>query len=93
LAFTLLFEQELLNPEIEPYLEKYLMLKPGISAERVYHLFCFVSDILCSSMCGLAQYAGVHGGGSAVMKRIGIKSQHDLESKKDLVKCLSGRKN
>ncbi len=44
-------------------------------------------------MCGWAQYAGVHGGGSPVMEKIGIRSQYDLESKKDIVKHLAGIKD
>ena len=37
-----------------------------------------------------AQYSGVHGGGSPVMEKIGIRSQYDLESKKKVAKYLAG---
>ena len=41
-------------------------------------------------MGGWAQYAGVHGGGSPVMEKIGIRSQYDIESKKKIAKYLAG---
>ncbi len=41
-------------------------------------------------MGGWALYAGVHGGGSPVMEKIGIRSEYDLESKKKIVKYLAG---
>ena len=90
LPSTLPFEQEWLNPETRPYLEKYIMRNPEISAEKQHRLFRFISDFSCSSSCGWAQYAGVHGGGSPIMEKIGIRSQYDLEAKKNIAKYLAG---
>jgi hypothetical protein len=36
------------------------------------------------------QYAGVHGGGSLIMEKIGIRAGYDVDSKKDIVKYLAG---
>jgi len=41
-------------------------------------------------MAGWGQYAGVHGGGSPIMEKIGIRSGYDLESKKNIAKYLAG---
>ena len=71
-------------------MEKYVMRRPGVSAENVHRLFRFVSDFSCSSYGGVMQYAGVHGGGSPVMEMIGIRSQYDLEYRKNLVRHLAG---
>ncbi|MBA7711666.1 4-hydroxybutyryl-CoA dehydratase/vinylacetyl-CoA-Delta-isomerase [subsurface metagenome] len=90
LPSTLPFEQEWLNPETRPYLEKYIMRNPEISAEKQHRLFRFISDFSCSSSSGWAQYAGVHGGGSPIMEKIGIRGQYDLEAKKDIAKYLAG---
>lgn len=90
LPSTLPFEQEWLNPETGPYLEKYIMRNPEISAEKQHRLFRFISDFSCSASSGWAQYAGVHGGGSPIMEKIGIRSQYDLEAKKDIAKYLAG---
>jgi 4-hydroxyphenylacetate 3-monooxygenase/4-hydroxybutyryl-CoA dehydratase/vinylacetyl-CoA-Delta-isomerase len=90
LPATLPFEQDWLNPETGPYLEKYIMRNPSVSAEKQHRLFRFISDFSCSAMGGLFQYAGVHGGGSPIMEKIGIRRSYDLESKKEIVKYLAG---
>jgi 4-hydroxyphenylacetate 3-monooxygenase/4-hydroxybutyryl-CoA dehydratase/vinylacetyl-CoA-Delta-isomerase len=41
-------------------------------------------------MGGWAQYVGVHGGGSPVMEKIGIRAEYDLESRKQIAKFLAG---
>jgi aromatic ring hydroxylase len=93
LPSTLPPEEDWLNPETGPDLEKYISRKPGVPVEKLHRLYRFISDYSCSAMCGWAQYAGVHGGGSPVMEKIGIRSEYDLESKKDIVKYLAGIKD
>ena len=83
-------EDDFLNPEISEYLHKYIMRKPDVSAEKVHRLFRFVSDFSCSAFGGVNQYAGVHGGGSPIMEKIGIRANYDLEARKDMVKYLAG---
>jgi len=90
LPSTLPFEEDWLNPETSAYLKKYIMRNPEISAEKQHRLFRFISDFSCSAVGGVMQYAGVHGGGSPVMEKIGIRTQYDLESRKELVKYLAG---
>ncbi|MBW2600101.1 MAG: aromatic ring hydroxylase, partial [Deltaproteobacteria bacterium] len=86
-------EEDWLNPETGPDLEKYISRKPGVSAENLHRLFRFISDFSCSAMAGWGQYAGVHGGGSPIMEKIGIRSGYDLESKKNIAKYLAGIEN
>lgn len=83
-------EEDFLNPEITEYLHKYIMRKPDVSAEKVHRLFRFVSDFSCSAYGGVNQYAGVHGGGSPIMEKIGIRANYDLEARKNMVKYLAG---
>jgi len=90
LPSTLPPEQDWLNPETGPHLEKYIMRKPGVPAEKLHRLFRFISDFSCSAMAGWSQYAGVHGGGSPIMEKIGIRSGYDLEAKKKVAKRLAG---
>jgi 4-hydroxyphenylacetate 3-monooxygenase/4-hydroxybutyryl-CoA dehydratase/vinylacetyl-CoA-Delta-isomerase len=90
LPSTLPTEADWLNPEIGADLDKYISRKPGIPAEKLHRLYRFISDFSCSAMCGWAQYAGVHGGGSPIMEKIGIRSEYDLESKKKIAKNLAG---
>ena len=90
LPSTLPPEEDWLNPETGPDLEKYIQRKAGVAPEKLHRLFRFISDFSCSAMGGWAQYAGVHGGGSPVMEKIGIRSEYDLESKKGIAKYLAG---
>ena len=93
LPSTLPTEEDWLNPETASDLEKYIGRKPGISAEKLHRIYRFISDFSCSAIGGWAQYAGVHGGGSPVMEKIGIRSEYDLDSKKRIVKYLAGIKD
>jgi len=90
LPATLPPEEDWLNPQTAPLLEKYIMRRPGVPAENQHRLFRFISDFSCSAYCGVTQYAGVHGGGSPVMEMIGIRSQYDLDYRKNLVRHLAG---
>lgn len=89
LPSTLPTEEDWINPETGPDLEKYISRKPGVSAEKLHRLYRFISDFSCSAMGGWAQYAGIHGGGSPVMEKIGIRAEYDLESRKNIAKNLA----
>jgi len=90
LPATLPAEKDWINPATKAYMEKYIMRNPNISAENQHRLFRFLNDFTVSNWCGMEQYAGVHGGGSPIMEQIGIRSNYDLESKKNIVKKLAG---
>lgn len=90
LPATLPPENDFINEATREYMEKYIMRNPEISAENQHKLFRFISDYSCSSMGAVYQYAGVHGGGSPIMEKIGIRSFYDIESKKSIVKYLAG---
>jgi len=90
LPSTLPTEEDWLNPETGPDLEKYISRKPGVPADKLHRIYRFISDFSCSAMGAWAQYAGVHGGGSPVMEKIGIRADYDLESKKKIAKYLAG---
>jgi 4-hydroxyphenylacetate 3-monooxygenase/4-hydroxybutyryl-CoA dehydratase/vinylacetyl-CoA-Delta-isomerase len=93
LPSTIPTEADWLSTETGPDLEKYMSRKSGISAEKLHRIYRFISDFSCSAMGGWAQYAGVHGGGSPVMEKIGIRSEYDLESRKKIAKHLAGIKD
>lgn len=87
---TMPYEDEWLNPEIKELLDKYIMRNPSISAENQHRLWRFISDYSVSAWGGVWQYAGVHGGGSPIMEKIGIRSQYNIEEKKRIAKYLAG---
>ena len=93
LPSTLPFEGDWINPATKGFMEKYIMRNPKISAENQHRLFRFLSDWSASHYTGWEQYAGIHGGGSPIMEKIGIRSNYDLESKKATIKYLAGIKD
>lgn len=90
MAATLPFEGDWLSPATRPYLEKYIMRNPKISAENQHRLFRFLDDFTVSAWCGMEQAAGIHGGGSPIMEKIGIRTNYDVEKRKNIVKRLAG---
>jgi len=90
LPATLPYDTEFLSPEVGELVQKYMKRKESVSAKDVYKCYSWISDLSCSSMAGVLQYAGLHGGGSPVMEEIAILGTYDLESKKQAAKWLAG---
>jgi len=90
LPATLPFEGDFDGSETKPYLDKYIMRKGDVPAEKVQRCFRMLSDMLCSSLSGVMAVAGVHGGGSPVMEEILISATYDFEEKKKIAKYLAG---
>ena len=90
LAATLPLEGDFLSEETGPLVAKYLMRNPAISAEDQYRCFRLINDAICSSMGGVHQIAGLHGGGSPVMEIIALLSNYDIQAKKAIAKRLAG---
>jgi len=90
LPATLPFEGDFVNPETKDLLYKYIARKEDVSPDDIQKCFRFLSDMLCSSLSGVAAIAGVHGGGSPIMEEIAIAATYDFEEKKKVVKHLSG---
>jgi aromatic ring hydroxylase len=92
LSATLPLEGDFISEETGPLLAKYMMRNPRISAEDQHRCFRLISDAICSSMGGVSQIAGLHGGGSPVMETITVLRNYDLEAKKRIAKDLAGIK-
>ncbi len=90
LPATLPYSEEVVSPEVGELVKKYLKRADHVSPENVYKCFAWISDLACSSMAGVMQYAGVHGGGSPVMEDIAILGTYDIEEKKRYAKFLAG---
>ncbi|HEY44266.1 MAG TPA: aromatic ring hydroxylase [Anaerolineae bacterium] len=93
LAATLPLEGDFISEETGPLLAKYIMRNPRISAEDQHRCFRLISDVICSSMGGVSQIAGLHGGGSPVMETITVLKNYDMEAKKRIAKELAGIKS
>jgi 4-hydroxyphenylacetate 3-monooxygenase/4-hydroxybutyryl-CoA dehydratase/vinylacetyl-CoA-Delta-isomerase len=90
LPATLPPEGDFVNPETKNYLEKYIARKSSIPPENIHRCFRLLSDMLCSSLSGVAAVAGVHGGGSPIMEEITIAATYDFEEKKQVARNLAG---
>lgn len=93
LAATLPLEGDFLSEETGPLLAKYIMRNPQVTAEDQHRCFRLISDVICSSMAGVTQIAGLHGGGSPVMETITLLNNYDMEAKKRIAKHLAGIKS
>jgi len=87
---TLPREEDWLNPDTRPFLEKYMKRNPKVSIEDIHRAFRWVQAISCSEYAGVVQYAGVHGGGSPRMEQIAIMSSYNVENSKNIAKRLAG---
>lgn len=87
---TLPYEKDLVNPELRPFLEKYLKRNPNVDIEDQIRFWLFFAEATCSETAGVVAYAAYHGGGSPIMEQIVITLQYDFELRKDLVRKLAG---
>lgn len=90
LAATLPYEEDFYHPKVGPLLNKYIMRKSDVPAENIHRCYRAISDAICSSLAGVMQIAGVHGGGSPVMEEIAILKQYDVKYRKEVAKYLAG---
>jgi 4-hydroxyphenylacetate 3-monooxygenase/4-hydroxybutyryl-CoA dehydratase/vinylacetyl-CoA-Delta-isomerase len=90
LPATLPYDTEFVSPEVGGLVKKYLARADGVSPEDIYKCFAWVSDYAVSSMAGVMQYAGVHGGGSPIMEDIAILGTYNLQEKKEFAKRIAG---
>lgn len=90
LTATLPGEADFLNEKTGPYLEKYIMRRPDISAENQHRAFRLFQDMMASAYGGHKLVDALHGGGSPVIEKVAIYRDADLEHSKNLAKKLGG---
>ncbi|MFC2032208.1 4-hydroxyphenylacetate 3-hydroxylase family protein [Chloroflexota bacterium] len=90
LMVTLPFEEDFINKETKPFLDKYIMRNPKVSPEVAHRIWRFVENVGASAMTSWYQIAGVHGGGSPIMETITLNAEYDYESKKNIARYLAG---
>lgn len=90
LSVTLPFEDEFINKETKPWLDKYIMRNPKVPPEVAHRIWRLVENLSASPMAAWYEIAGVHGGGSPIMETITLNLEYDYESKKNIAKYLAG---
>jgi 4-hydroxybutyryl-CoA dehydratase/vinylacetyl-CoA-Delta-isomerase len=90
LMVTMPSEFDLRNPEIGPYMQKYLACTQGINTECRLRMMRLVENLSIGS--GAVGYLteSMHGAGPPQAMRIMIARQADIEGKKALAKNLAG---
>ena len=83
-------EADILHPDLQPLLEKYLNRNPGVPVADQIKFWMFFADYTCTGMSGTMNYGNYHGGGSPIMEEIAITSQYDIKSREHLVNYLAG---
>ena len=90
---TFPMEDDLVNDEIRPLLEKYINRNFSIPIEEQIRMWLYYVDVSCSTHAAFFHFGGYHGGGSPTMEQIAITSQYDIELRKELVRKLAGMKS
>ena len=90
LVVTMPSEKDFENPEVAPYLEKYLQGKSGISTMDRMKIIRFIENMTVG--CGAAAYLteSIHGAGSPQAQRIMISRLGNLPEKVRYAKKLAG---
>ncbi len=90
LVATLPPEEDFYDEKTGPYLEKYIMRNPNVSAENQHRAFRLFQDMMASAWGGHKLVDYLHGGGSPVIERVAIYRDHNIEHSKDIVRKLAG---
>ncbi|MBN1152621.1 MAG: aromatic ring hydroxylase [Dehalococcoidia bacterium] len=90
LVATLPPEDDFYDEKTGPYLEKYIMRNPNISAENQHRAFRLFQDMMASAWGGHKLVDYLHGGGSPVIEKVAIYRDHNIEHSKNIAKKLAG---
>jgi len=90
LVATLPPEDDFYDEKTGPYLEKYIMRNPNVSAENQHRAFRLFQDMMASAWGGHKLVDYLHGGGSPVIEKVAIYRDHNIEHSKDIAKKLAG---
>ncbi|MGD9560443.1 MAG: 4-hydroxyphenylacetate 3-hydroxylase N-terminal domain-containing protein [Oscillospiraceae bacterium] len=87
---TFPYENDILNPETKPYLEKYLNRNPDMPIDDQIKFWLTFVDSYVSGNGASSAYGQFHGGGSPIMEQIAITSQYDIGRCEDIVRRIAG---
>jgi len=78
------------NPELRPYIEKYLKGVDEVSTENRLRAFKLIKDLTASGEAGLWMYITLHGEGSLEAQRITTYREIDLEPYVEFARRVAG---
>ncbi len=83
-------ERDLASPETGPLLEKYLVGRPGATAEKRMRILRLIENLTLGRNAVGYLVESLHGAGSPQAQRIQIARQMDVEAKMALARRLAG---
>jgi aromatic ring hydroxylase len=90
LVATIPPEDDFYDDKTGPYLNKYIMRNPDVSAENQHRAFRLFQDMMSSAYGGHKLFDALHGGGSPVIDKLAIYRDHNIEHSKNIAKKLAG---
>lgn len=90
LCATMPYEEEFFSEDTGTLANKYIMRNPQVPAENQHRCFRGLENMLVSDLAGVAQVAGLHGGGSPQLETITMMARYDIEALKHIAKYLFG---
>jgi aromatic ring hydroxylase len=87
---TFPYETDILNPELRPYMEKYLKRNPDVPIDDQIKFWLTFVDSYVSGNGASSAYGQFHGGGSPIMEQIAITSQYDVKRCENIVRRVAG---
>lgn len=83
-------EEDLLNPETRPFIEKYLGGKTGVTAAERLRLLNMISELTASDFGGYQSVLAIHAEGSIEAEKMTIHREYDFHDSVALVHYISG---
>ena len=83
-------EDDFLNPETRPLIEKYLGGKAGIPTEDRLRLLSMISELTASDFAGYQAVLAVHAEGSIEAEKMTIHREYDFRNSLKLAKYVAG---
>jgi 4-hydroxybutyryl-CoA dehydratase/vinylacetyl-CoA-Delta-isomerase len=90
LIITMPTEADYRNPELQPYLEKYLHTRPGVKVQDRMRLYNLVRDSTADAYGGWEMVTTVQAGGGIAAQRIVVMRTFDMEGAKRAAKKAAG---
>ncbi|NPV70276.1 MAG: 4-hydroxybutyryl-CoA dehydratase [Firmicutes bacterium] len=87
---TMPSEQDYKNPEIGPFIDKYLCGVKGIPTEHRMRMLRLVENLTLGAAAVGYRTESMHGAGSPQAQRIMINRQANIDAKKKLAKVIAG---
>ena len=83
-------EDDLLNPETRPLIEKYLGGKAGVPTVDRLRLLSMISELTASDFAGYQAVLAVHAEGSIEAEKMTIHREYDFRNSLELAKYVAG---